>query len=841
MTDFDADSLPAAITRLFELNHYQVDGPFKLNGAEIDLKATPVGAPFSTPIYIEATIQYVDTAKYGKDLTKLAMVQRLYPSAICLIVSSSGFTLEVRERAKDANVTLATYAELFKRFERFQPYIEMMTGESPQALSLTQLSEVYEAPSFDDSLGTDNALDWMDAWLTAPESSMSWLIITGEYGTGKSALTRMLQKRWLTQYGSNAASPIPIRIELGNFTKQFDAQGLLHHFLDHNNLGHVPIEFFWSLVRSGRVVLILDGYDEMAQYLSQRERRQTLKALAELSGDGARGILTSRPNYFSETEELALYDHLYRELSLRSRFAVADGVETQKREQQVDELIQRSILDRFERSLRDLSPEQSRALVRNTLKESPSAADTVIRLLDRVFRSTGEGTEVALSGKPVIISYLIDVASSLQETADTRLSEWEVYTLIIDKLALRDMEHTARVRIDERRKFLQSFAVELTKTGSTGYSEDQFRMLVEKEFRTSLRRYTGQMRVAEVDALFDDLRRSGTLTRSADAAGNTWKFSHNSLREFLVAERMIDELSDGKPLLLDPPVTDAMRTLVKSRPEPVKPLLETIAAAWSDTGSNPAVGSYLSLIWDASTKASFESPFATVAGIPPQVQHVQLSDLVLSSVDDPKDYVDMILRDCAILRVAFHSAVLQRADFSGSILEAVIFDDADLRDATFDGAAIVDVSFAGANLQGARFENINDDASIIVDGSSNRERLEGSYALGYLAFHGAVVGAVDDYFSYSHHARFPIVAKVAAKLLEGGPVQRHGLESRGAAATDPVFAHQFVKHLEGLGYAETPFGRSYLIQVTPAGRTALATIVAKKSLPAGVSDFLRDN
>ncbi len=56
---------------------------------------------------------------------------------------------------------------------------------------------------------------------------------------------------------------------------------------------------------------MLDGYDEMAQFLNARERRACLSALAELAADGARGILTSRPNYFTETEELNVFEALY--------------------------------------------------------------------------------------------------------------------------------------------------------------------------------------------------------------------------------------------------------------------------------------------------------------------------------------------------------------------------------------------------------------------------------------------------------------------------------------------------------------------------------------------------
>src|SRR3989344_3091229 len=211
------------------------------------------------------------------------MISQLEPDAKRVIISSSGFSLPVKERAKATHIETLTYDELFRQFEKFDQYISFFLGDSSTADELKELARVYEEPNFDDQLGRDVATDFMRSWRDDTSARTRWLVITGEYGTGKTALTRILQLRWLTEYRNNPALPLPIRIELRNFSRQFDAKGLLHHFLDHNNLGHVSVDFVFSLIRSQRVVLILDGYDEMAQYLHARERRSCLEALAELS------------------------------------------------------------------------------------------------------------------------------------------------------------------------------------------------------------------------------------------------------------------------------------------------------------------------------------------------------------------------------------------------------------------------------------------------------------------------------------------------------------------------------------------------------------------------------
>lgn len=843
MATFTAETLPSAIAALFELNHHTVEGPVKINGAEIDLVATPIGNPFAPSIYIEATVQYVDNTKYGKDLTKLQMVQIEDPGAICLIVSSSGFTADVRERAGKTRITTLTYEELFAQFEKFQPYVNLITGDTVVANQIRDLEKVYERPQFADDHGSHDALGWLDDWLRNEDASQSWLLVVGEYGTGKSALTRMIQKRWIEEYKANPAAPIPVRIELGDFTKQFDAQGLLHHFLDHNGLGHVPIDFFWSLIRTGRVALILDGYDEMAQYLNQRERRATLQALAELSSDGVRGLLTSRPNYFSETEQLALFDHLYKQISLRSRFAFTAGDEISQREAQIDDLIQRSILDKFERSLMDLSPDQAKTLVRNLLSATPEAAETVIGVLERVFRATGEGTEIALSGKPVIISYLIDVANDLQESSAERLTEWDVYTLIVDKLGLRDLGQAAHVGTDDRRTFLQRLAIYLSTTGQTQLGEDQFRTLIESVFKRQLKRRSGVARTNEVDSLFEDLRRSGTLTRGGGGVGETgWRFSHNSLREFLVAESMVEDILRERPLQSDPPITDAMRAFTASAGVDIRLLVQSLGKQRLDMDNNPALGSYVTLIWDALPPVMDGiSRFASIAGTPPRVDRMHLASINMASTSAERDYEGASFRDCTLLEISFREANLRAADFSGSALDAVDFDDANLAGASFHNAALIDVTMTGANLKDSIFTNINQDISLILGDQLSPRRIEGKQAVGYLAYCGAVVDDIEPYYVWMNHPRFSIVEKVASKLVGGALRQRRGLEQRGAAALDPAFARKFVKKLESLRYVQTPLGRPELLEITAIGRSKLGTLQSGRGLPSVIAEFLAEN
>ena len=343
------------------------------------------------------------------------------------------FSLPVKERAKATRIETLSYDDLFRRFEKFDSYISLFLEDSPVAAELRKLARVYEEPDFDDQLGHVVATEFLRAWRDDSDAKSRWLVITGEYGTGKTALTRILQLRWLAEYRNNPALPLPIRIELRYFSRQFDARGLLHHFLDHNNLAHISIEFVLSLIRKRRVILILDGYDEMAQYLHARERRSCLEALAELSAGGAKGIITSRPNYFTEVEELQVFETLYRSLK---RGDYLQGTEAQRileRERTIDELLGQFI-DRFERVLRDLTPEQTESLVLRVFAAGRRwAGDCAGPAASNIPVSSDRRRSLAI-GEPVIVSYLLDVVENLKRdvapSETDKLTEWQIYKLM---------------------------------------------------------------------------------------------------------------------------------------------------------------------------------------------------------------------------------------------------------------------------------------------------------------------------------------------------------------------------------------------------------------------------
>ena len=843
ITAFTEKTLPEAIGALFQLNNYNVEYGKKVHGAEVDIIATSKGDPFAPVIYIEATVQYVDNTKYGKDSTKFMLVKETDRRAVCLCVSSSGFTPDVAERAAQSGVITHSYESLFASFEKFSPYADLVLG-SP---AVNALLETYEEPFFRDDSGEELATSWLRQWKNSGDSKFPWIVVLGEYGTGKTALTQKIQSDWVKDYKADPTQPIPFRVELRNFTRQFDARSLIHHFLDMNQLGHVPIDFVFHLIRNRRVLLILDGYDEMAQFLNARERRTCLAALAELASEGAKGILTSRPNYFTETEELHVFEALYTSLE-RNKYYVSQMDRLYiAGEKVVDELLENYLLNRNERYLRDLTPDQTRALVRRKLANDAAGQEIVINLLNKVFRGEADGKRQALSGKPVIISYLLELIEELRDSTDQQpadLTEWQIYKLIVDRLMLRDLQRSPTLTPEERRDALQKLAVALSKKDIASAGEQVFIDIINEHFKADLRRLAPEERRTRLNELFQDLRSSATLTRTESGGQSGWVFSHNSLREYLVTELCLGCLMKGVALDALFPITAPMRSFVASTPQEIaNGFLGALQSQWTKR-QLPHLGAYLSLSSDllslqegGAAKALHRIAGKSLTG-GLDFELVTLKDFDLSSNILERKRLLVHARGSSFIEVSFKSMNLSGSDFDGSMLDRVTLIDCNLSGCKFTSALIFECDLTNAVVDGADFSGLDTASNFVVRVLGDPVVLTGQNAIGWLKFNGASTDVVSSYSELQHHEKFSVVLKICENISDQKNSQLRGLTQRGAAQSDPRFARAFVSHLKNSGLIS--IHKNDLVSATSDGRSQLTRLVNHQDMPEQIESFLRN-
>ena len=146
-----------------------------------------------------------------------------------------------------------------------------------------------------------NLTEYLAEWLKTTDSSL--LILLGDYGTGKTTfskrIARMLALGTELVAGKNY---LPLFIRLRRYTNSSSVATLLKDHL--KNMG-IPFNFFRTKVRSGEILLFLDGFDEMSALLRKNLDLLQLSDITNTLGPNFKIILTSRTHFFRDRESEA--------------------------------------------------------------------------------------------------------------------------------------------------------------------------------------------------------------------------------------------------------------------------------------------------------------------------------------------------------------------------------------------------------------------------------------------------------------------------------------------------------------------------------------------------------
>ncbi len=142
-----------------------------------------------------------------------------------------------------------------------------------------------------------------EVWL--PDEYKSVLAILGEFGSGKTIFCHQLAYILADRIKKKEETVrIPILIDLGNYSEYCDIQQLLIEVL--RGKYELPIESYYQLkilLRSGKLLLILDGFDEMTMRANKAKMLDNFREIISLITENAKIIITSRTHYFRSTSE----------------------------------------------------------------------------------------------------------------------------------------------------------------------------------------------------------------------------------------------------------------------------------------------------------------------------------------------------------------------------------------------------------------------------------------------------------------------------------------------------------------------------------------------------------
>ena len=466
----------------------------------------------------------------------------------------------VREMEReDSHCLLETYVELdFSRMdlERISRFLKKSRDDVRGGLPSTEflsngilhshLQEFPENPGNTADLEIDpDSRYWIRAEKSIDAYAASWLheenaphhiSILGDFGAGKTSFSKHftydLIKRRLKGDGMYS-SRIPLYIPLHVYDRIGGATGvgtLLTDCLAENYDVDVSRRALKKLMEAGKLLLILDGFDEMYQKVDAKTRKDNFRFLSELAQPPNKVILTGRPGYFPSFSEI---------------------VEIFSRECSSDDLLESLIGHIRERDTGKKVP------VFEILKLELFSEEQLDSFLDlQIARLKKEGTEISeafkpfvkerkrlldLFGRPVLVWMMVEALPKLISKGKdvSALTIAELYQVFTRNWLHRD-EDKGPVRglktSEERMKFAMDLAWELHLKGQREISVRDLEERVKVWFQID--------DALEASYVTHDVRLCTFL--SHDERDGYFKFVHKSFQEYFVAVRLAEWLKKGK-------------------------------------------------------------------------------------------------------------------------------------------------------------------------------------------------------------------------------------------------------------------------------------------------------
>ncbi|MCY4488976.1 MAG: NACHT domain-containing protein [Deltaproteobacteria bacterium] len=660
------------------------------------------------------------------------------------------------------------------------------------------------------------AMDFLTNWITGDSR---WLTILGDYGVGKSWMLKRLLYLSLDKHKAHPDQfPLPFFVPLQRFTKAFDYQNLILRTFQIHGLAGVTYDAFEHLARLGHVLFLFDSFDEMAQHLNRDTIRENLHELLIGMSGQSKAIMTSRPTYFENRAERLVAVETDGSLVWHP----LDRTEEERKLALTRFLSKAVVTSRFAR-LTDLSPQQRRRLFASVLGSNSPAYTRLTELLKR-FEELG-----SISQRAVIARLLTTVAETLASGTEVKtidglpllpddlevLNQGKIFEIVVHNLLHRDQQ-VGSLTAGDRYHFLRSFAIFLQQPAQHPFAQpDDIRRLVDTIFHDKLRRAESREQLLEqyyrtcrrhsgltTEDQFQDTTGQLDLPVEEDDATSRVGFSHNSLREYLVADAFADYLTNS---------TEFHRLKTVTVSEAVVTFFVDLVAYTPELVSKLSAG-YQNCVDSALKERLFRLLFGLINS--DAKKHI-------GCLGSPANLTDMDLTG-----LDFGGLPLKSAVFTGSILPDTDLRNADLRGAVFDGTILSGTMLDGGKLDGADLSCAEIESIFVFDEFETRTRalLQGRHARQWLYSQGAKVENPEELNQLLGRPWYEAAREVTRTLQRriAGSHQDSSL-AKGTDLKYRPFAEDFVKHLRTCGILEDiKRGRSgTVVRVVPEHRNAI--------------------
>jgi WD40 repeat protein len=222
------------------------------------------------------------------------------------------------EKEENRHLGCYTFDELIDQDADFSDYLDWLEAEiirrqiDTKYVPLACTKEEID-PDTKQRIGISHYGDrdgWIDGyinmWLDDP--AKEHISILGEFGTGKTWFAFhyawvALQRYRDSQKRGVERPRLPLVITLRDFAKAINVENVLAGFFFTQHNIRLTSEVFDQLNRMGKLLLIFDGFDEMAAKVDRQQMINNFWELAKVVVPGAKVILTCRTEHFPDAKE----------------------------------------------------------------------------------------------------------------------------------------------------------------------------------------------------------------------------------------------------------------------------------------------------------------------------------------------------------------------------------------------------------------------------------------------------------------------------------------------------------------------------------------------------------
>ncbi|GLW90678.1 TIR domain-containing protein [Actinokineospora globicatena] len=595
------------------------------------LIAAHVGEPTAQDVAALATVR----RRNAEDLT----------SELVYLGPNPGVTL--RAAATRDGIRLRSFLE-FQGLLDLREYVAAQTDRlrqdrvyPPELYVPQRFREIEVAPGTVPDVREDVVGELVDL-LSADEGR--FVLLLGDFGRGKTFAMRTLAMRLPTELPGVS----PVLIELHALDKAHSVDGLVAAHLANNGESRIDLRAFRYLLRQGRIVLLFDGFDELASRVSYDRAADHLTTLLAAAEDRAKIIVTSRTQHFQNEAQVST--------ALRDRLGV---------------LTQRRIL-----LLEDFTRTQIDDYMVNAYGTEQGVARERLEVINRVDELGG------LARNPRMLSFVVGLDTDRLEAVDSAAS---LYEEILTAWLSYEYERAnppgaqAGLSIDEMWSAVTTLALRVWESDDV------------------LLRLDDVAEVAQALAELVDAPMSAQQATHAVGAGSLlvrteeglFGFIHSSVAEFLLAKEIARHFAAGD----DTPALLGRRKLSELTVEFLCDLADTRQLLlWVARPARDAVvdANALMVSKQISGPAKTDMRGAVLRG-------EDLSWRDLSGVDlSDADLSDTLLIGTKLSRATLRGARLRRARLDRAVLR-----DANLTGADLDGARLLETDLRGAGITGS--------------------------------------------------------------------------------------------------------------------------------------------